>query len=175
MVSLGSFLTHLLHLAGILRSEDDHFLLGEVDGDGGRRSHAGGISVGREGAGIVDDIVGVEAFQFFARRADEHVAHEEGMVGAGADHAHVDPVALVPASISIDDVDAVAGVEIIDRTFAVDAPDLPSRSHVSGDTLISTWPYCRLVCTGIAGLRAAEGLAVHSAMRGMTFAGIPLH
>jgi hypothetical protein len=67
------------------------------------------------------------------------------MVGAGADHAHVDPVALIPASISIDDVDAVAGVEVIDRTFSVDEPDLPSRSHVSGDKLISTWLYCRLV------------------------------
>ena len=81
------------------------------------------------------------------------------MVGAGADHAHVDPVALVPAGVPIDDVDAVASVEVVDRAFAVDAPDLPVHIHMSATIrLISTWP---LLPAGarIAGLMAAEGLA----------------
>jgi hypothetical protein len=46
------------------------------------------------------------------------------MVGTSADDPYVDPIALVPASIAIDYVDAVPGVEVIDGTFAVDSPYL---------------------------------------------------
>jgi hypothetical protein len=46
------------------------------------------------------------------------------MVGTSADNADAYPVALVPAGESIDDVDAVAGVEVVDSTLTVDAPDL---------------------------------------------------
>lgn len=49
------------------------------------------------------------------------------MVGTRADDAHVDPVAFIPASEAIDDVDAVAGVEVVDSAFSVDAPDLYER------------------------------------------------
>jgi hypothetical protein len=66
----------------------------------------------------------MEVFEFFPRRTDEHVTHEEGMVGTSADDPYVDPIALVPASIAIDYVDAVPGVEVIDGTFAVDSPYL---------------------------------------------------
>lgn len=66
----------------------------------------------------------MEAFELFTRRADEHVAHEEGMIGARADNADPDAVALIPASESVDDVDALPGVEIVDGTLAVDTPDL---------------------------------------------------
>jgi hypothetical protein len=46
------------------------------------------------------------------------------MVGASADDTDADTVLLVPAGVAIDDVDAVAGVEVVDSTFAVDLPDL---------------------------------------------------
>jgi hypothetical protein len=46
------------------------------------------------------------------------------VVGARADDAHLDAVLLVPTGIAIDDVDAVAGVEVVDGTLAVDLPDL---------------------------------------------------
>lgn len=46
------------------------------------------------------------------------------MVGTCADNADAYPVALVPTSKSIDNVDTVASVEVIDSTFTVDAPDL---------------------------------------------------
>ena len=100
----------LLHLAGVLGAEDDHLLVGEVDGDRRGRGHADGVAVGREGAGVVDDIVGVEVLELLAAWADEHVAHEEGMVSAGADDANANAVALVPAGVSINDVDAIARV-----------------------------------------------------------------
>lgn len=48
------------------------------------------------------------------------------MVGTSADDADAYPVALVPAGEAIDDVDAIAGVEEVDGTFTVDAPDLSS-------------------------------------------------
>jgi hypothetical protein len=46
------------------------------------------------------------------------------MVGAGADDAHADAVALIPAGEPVYDVDAIPGVEVVDGTLAVDAPDL---------------------------------------------------
>lgn len=62
--------------------------------------------------------------QILLGRANQHVAHEESVVGAGADDADAYPVALVPSCEAVDDVDAVAGVEVVNGTLAVDAPDL---------------------------------------------------
>jgi hypothetical protein len=78
----------------------------------------------------------VEVLELLASRPDEHVAHEESMVGASADNANVDAVALVPAGETIDNVDAVAGVEVVYGTLAVDTPDLfKGLSVVSSDYL----------------------------------------
>lgn len=125
----------LFHLAGVLGAENDHFLLGEVDGDRRGRRHALGVAVGGEGAGIVDGVVGVEVLELLAGRADEHVAHEEGMVGAGADDADADAVLFIPAGVAIDDVDAVARVEVVDGALAVDFPDLGG----GGCALVGAW------------------------------------
>jgi hypothetical protein len=46
------------------------------------------------------------------------------MVRAGANHSYAYPIALIPASESIHDVDSVPGVEVVDGTLTVDAPDL---------------------------------------------------
>lgn len=114
----------LLHLTSIFGTEDNHLLLGEVDGNGGGGGHTGGEAVGGESTGVVDDIVGVEVLELLARGPDEHVTHEESMVCASADNANVDAVTLVPAGETIDNVDTVAGVEVVDGTLTVDAPDL---------------------------------------------------
>jgi hypothetical protein len=53
------------------------------------------------------------------------------MVGTGADDAHADAVALVPAGVPINDVDAIPGVEVVDSTLTVDAPDLAEVSMMS--------------------------------------------
>lgn len=47
----------LLHLAGVLGAQDDHLAAPKVQGDAGGRGHALGVAVGREAAGIVDDVV----------------------------------------------------------------------------------------------------------------------
>lgn len=121
----------LLHLTGVLGSKNNHLLIRKVDGDGCSRGHTAGIPVGREGATIVDDIVRMEVLQLLSRRADQHVAHEESVIRAGAHDTDADPVALVPSCEAVDDVDALAGVEVVDGTLAVDAPDL--RYDVSDD------------------------------------------
>lgn len=133
----------LLHLASILSAEDDHLLFGKVDGDRRGGGHSLSPSVGGEGAGVVDDIVRVEGLELLTRGPDEHVAHEEGMVGTGADDPDADSVALVPAGKAIDDVDAVSGVEIVDSAFSVDSPDLNRNgcnwlAHVNAN-----WPIGR--------------------------------
>lgn len=46
------------------------------------------------------------------------------MVGPGANNTDANAVTLVPASISIDDIDAVSCVQVIDSTLTVDTPDL---------------------------------------------------
>lgn len=62
--------------------------------------------------------------ELFPRRSDEHVAHEQSVIGARADDSDIDPVALVPSRVAVDDIDAVSGVQIVDSTFTVDLPDL---------------------------------------------------
>ena len=114
----------LLHLSGVLSTEDNHLLFGKVDGDGGGRCHTLSEAVGREGAGIVDHVVRVEVLEFFGRRSDKHVAHEESMVGARADDTDADTVAFIPSSKTINHVYAVSGVEVVDSTLTVDTPDL---------------------------------------------------
>lgn len=116
----------LLHLSSILGTQDNHLLLREVDGDRGSRGHTLSETVGRERAGVVDDIVGVEVLELLLGRADKHVPHEEGMVGTSADNTDADAVSLIPAGETINDIDTVAGVEVVDSTLTVDTPDLLS-------------------------------------------------
>jgi hypothetical protein len=118
------WIAHLLHLTGVLSSEDDHLLLGEVDGDGCGGGHTSSPTVGRESTSVVDHVVRVEVLQLLTAGPDEHVAHEESMVGTRADNTNVDAVALVPAGETIDNIDTVASVEVVDSTLAVDTPDL---------------------------------------------------
>ena len=117
----------LLHLTGVLGTENDHLLLGEVDGHGRSRGHTLSESVGGERTGVVDDIVGVELVELLAGRTDKHVPHEESMVGTRANDTDGNSVTLIPAGEAIDNVDAVPSVEIVDSTLAVDAPDLPRQ------------------------------------------------
>ena len=46
------------------------------------------------------------------------------MIGSSADNSHTDPVPLIPAGIPVNDIDSVAGVQVVDRAFSVDPPDL---------------------------------------------------
>jgi hypothetical protein len=56
--------------------------------------------------------------------ADEHVAHEKSVVGTGADDADLDLVLWIPSCETLNNVDAVAGIQVVNGTLAVDLPDL---------------------------------------------------
>jgi hypothetical protein len=138
----------LLHLPGILCAENDHLFVSEVDGDTRRARHTRRVSIGGKGASIVNCVVRVEVLQLFPRRANEHVAHEQGMVGSRRDDSNVDPVTLIPTSKAIDDIDAVSGVEVVYRTFTIDFPYLlPKEVSISirSNSLAATGPLEDLV------------------------------
>jgi hypothetical protein len=49
------------------------------------------------------------------------------MIGTSAHDTDTYPVALVPASISVNNIDAVPGVQVVNSTLTVDTPDLKRR------------------------------------------------
>lgn len=111
----------LLHLTGVLGTEDDHLHALEVDLDGGGGGHSGGETVGRELASVVDDEVGLsEVGELLGGGTDKHVVHEESVVGARGDDADLDAVLGVPAGETVEDVDVLTGVEVVDGTLTVD-------------------------------------------------------
>ncbi len=80
------------------------------------------VRIGGKLAGVVDDVIGLaEIRKFFSRWADQHVAHEEGMISAGTNDAYLQAIARVPTGKTIAHVKLfAAGVEIIDSTLAID-------------------------------------------------------
>ena len=109
----------LFHFAGILRAQDHELAAFEVEAHAGRRGHAGRASVGRRLAGVVDHVVGLaERGQFVGRGADQHVVHEQRMVGPRADHANLQSPLRIPAGKPVDDIQPLARAEKRDRLLA---------------------------------------------------------
>lgn len=69
----------------------------------------------------------MEVVEIFPIRPDEHVAHEESMVGTSADNADLDTVLLIPSCKAVDNIDAIPGVEVVNCTFAIDSPNLSEQ------------------------------------------------
>lgn len=46
------------------------------------------------------------------------------MIRSGTNNSHTDPVPLIPASVAIDYIDSVAGIQIVDSSLSVNSPDL---------------------------------------------------
>ena len=116
-----------LHFSGVLGAKNDHFFFGKVNCDRGSRGHSGGESICWKRTSIVYGVVWVEVDQLFPRGTDEHVAHEESMVGSSTHDTDIDSISFVPASKAINNVDAVSGVQIVDGSFTIDFPDLVAR------------------------------------------------
>jgi hypothetical protein len=66
----------------------------------------------------------MEGLELFSCWSNKHVTHEESMVGTSTDNTDADSVSLIPASITVDNIDAVSGVQVVDSTFSVNLPDL---------------------------------------------------
>jgi len=58
--------------------------------------------------------------------------HEQGVIGTRADHANRGAIFLVPAGESVDDVQLLPGVEIVDGAFAIDLKSLLVDRDVDG-------------------------------------------
>ena len=79
--------------------------------------------------------------ELLVRWANEHIAHEESMIGAGADDSNVDPVSFIPAGEAIDDIYSVPGIQIVNGALSVDFPHLQKSSLLASKSeLESTCP-----------------------------------
>ena len=63
-------------------------------------------------------------FKLCSRRPNEHIPHEERMIGTSANDSDIDAILLVPSGKSIYHVDAISSIQVIDGTFSIDFPDL---------------------------------------------------
>lgn len=123
----------LLHLTGVLSSQNEHLHGLEVDVDRGVGGHSRGVSVGGEGASVVDGEVGLaKVLELLGGGSDQHVSHEQSVVGSGTDNSHLDSVLGVPAGVGVHNVDSLSGVEVVDSSLSVDEPRLLRQLLVDG-------------------------------------------
>lgn len=64
--------------------------------------------------------------------ADEHVVHEQAVVGAAGDHADLDAVGGVPPGEAVEHVQLVLGVQVVDGALAVDQEGVFAQLDVDG-------------------------------------------
>ena len=113
----------LLHLTGVLSTENGHLHILEVDGNGGRRGHTVSESVGGESTGVVDGEIGLaKVGELLLSGSDKHVSHEESVVSTGTDNTDLDSVLGVPAGVSINNVDSLSGIQVVNSTLSVNLP-----------------------------------------------------
>jgi len=62
--------------------------------------------------------------QFTSIRTNEHISHEESVVGTSAHDSDLNSIFFIPSCIAVNDVDAIPCVQVIDSTFSVDSPYL---------------------------------------------------
>ncbi len=159
----------LLHLARVLGAEDDNLAVLDAEVDARLGGHARGEPVGGEPARVVDDVIGrPEGGKLLPGGADEHVVHEQRVVGPLADDPDANSMVGVPAGEAVDAIEPVAGVEIILGPLPVDLeapglqrdidwppPDVALRGRPADDPLVLGRPAGLLA--GIRDQRAAVG------------------
>ena len=88
-------------------------MLLEVEADCGIVDDVGDVLGCVELASVKDVVVGSIGevdLEFVGSGADQHVVHEESVVGTSAHYSDFDPFFGAPAGISIDHVDSSAGI-----------------------------------------------------------------
>ena len=147
----------LLHLASVFRAQDHLLAALERQVDARAAGHLRRQRVRRKLTGVVDHVVGrAELVEFVQRGPDQHVVHEEGVVGAAAQHADLQPAGWIPAGVAVAHVDLVPRVEVVDGPLAV------QQEGVVVDGMVDrSPPDIRLRCRcpyDVFILRAATGL-----------------
>ena len=74
---------------------------------------------------VVDHVVGRAKFRQLSRVGRmKHVVHEQRVIGASTDDTNLQAVLRIPTSETIEDINSLARVEVIDRALAVDEKDM---------------------------------------------------
>jgi hypothetical protein len=76
--------------------------------------------------------------KIFSIRANKHISHEQSMVGTSADNSNFDLVLLVPSCKSVDDVDSISCVQVVNGSLTVDSPDLLQEQLANEDQASAT-------------------------------------
>jgi len=108
----------LFHLAGVLAAEDHHLPLLKVEADCHISSHVRDVLVGHELSGVENVVIcaiGEVLLEFRGGRPDEHVGHEESVVGTSAHDSDSDAVLRAPSCVPINNIDLPSGVQVAFR------------------------------------------------------------
>ena len=62
--------------------------------------------------------------KFFSGRPNEHVSHEQRVVGSCTNDPYPNPVPLVPTGISVNDIDTIPSIQVVNSSFPVNLPYL---------------------------------------------------
>jgi len=128
-------------------------LSSKTDVDARRRTHPSGETIRRESASVVDDEVGrAEVRTFIVCRADEHRVHEEGVIRQRADDADLHAILRIPSGETIDAIEPLARVEVIDSALAVDFENVLVARDVHGPP-----PKCRVPTPDFLTIRLSFG------------------
>ena len=98
----------LLHFTGVLTAKDHHFARLEIDIDRGLARQAGYARARLRLAAVVDHPIRLaEICQFLLRRTNQHVPHEQRMVGTPANNADLQPMLRIPRRIAVNAIDVI--------------------------------------------------------------------
>ena len=123
----------LLHLTGILVSEDGHFSEFEVDANRGSGRHVFGVGISVELTSIDHGEVwtlGKVLLQVGLGVTDQHLLYEKSVVRTRSNDSALLLVSRVPAGISINNEEALAGVEAVDSLNSVSSVSFWSNRNI---------------------------------------------
>src|SRR5262249_15243164 len=122
----------LFHLAGVFGAEYDQLASFEVKRDTGRGSHSRGEAVRGKCSGVINgEVRFADSCQLLLARPDEHRVHEKRVIGARTDDPHPDTILRIPAGKTVETIEPLARVQIVNRSLAIDreGPHLAGYVH----------------------------------------------
>mmetsp|Transcript_29917 Transcript_29917/g.64489 ORF Transcript_29917/g.64489 Transcript_29917/m.64489 type:complete len:256 (+) Transcript_29917:1039-1806(+) len=120
-----------LHFPSVLRSENHHLPGSKVQRHRGAGAHAFSGPVARESACVVNRIVwGAKVGKFFCSRANQHVVHEEGVIGTAGNNSNLVAKLRVPPGKTIKDIQSGASVQVVDCSLSIDLEAVLTQGQV---------------------------------------------
>jgi hypothetical protein len=115
----------LLHFASVFRTEDHNLARFEIKVDAGFGGHSWGVSIRWESPAVEYDEIGLsKVYKLLFRRANEHRVHKQRVIRTRADNPHLYLCCRIPSGKSVETVNAVARVQVINRPLTVDREDI---------------------------------------------------